>query len=698
VSATTAAGGRQAGGVVATLAAVAAVVAEVVALTVRPLEDRGPLGPSLPPLLVVLGTAGVLALRRRRGVPGTLAVAGVVAALALALGGAAVLPVALATWIGILVAVALRTQDAGAPATAGPAGRPRLLLAGVGAGRTPAGVVTGPVAATVVVTLVAVLLLLLLGGGSSGQGPSTAGGARGASGSRPGAPGRQLSTYASGALDLTARGELPDIPALDVPATSPQLWRTGALDTYTGRAWDESDDAQLVRRGSGSVRFGPGTADPAVGPAFDETGDDPTGLPRAPGTARTASADVRLVGSAPAWLPVAAPGRLRSVDAGPATEVVQSGQRAVVLTAAAALPPPDPDAADPDEADPEEVDPYDAVVDPDLLEPPPVTGYRVTWSPRPGVHDTGLRPPAETAADLDVARLWTQLPPQVPQRVRDLAVRLTRDAADRLEAVRAVEAHVSAAAEYTLTGPELPPGADAADDLLFGSRQGFCEQFATAEAVLLRSVGIPARIATGWVGGEEHGDRRVLRVKDAHAWVEVLVPGLGWVTSDPTAGARPAPAPAQDRLTGLLRDPRTWITLAAVLLGAAATGATAVVVRRRRRRRRPRPAPLLTPAERLAAAYALAQRSLAAAGLARTPAQTLAEHTTTVVALVEAAGGPPPPEEVEAALAAVGRLLYGTAPPGDAEADRGARALSALAAAVPRLVEDAQAALTSRPD
>jgi transglutaminase-like putative cysteine protease len=384
---------------------------------------------------------------------------------------------------------------------------------------------------------------------------------------------------------------------------------------------------------------------------------------------------------------VAAPGRLRAVETSPEVAVVQAGRRTLLLTAAAPLSP-----APDDEV---EVDPAGRrlgfAIDPDLLEAPPVDSYRVRWAPRPDVADTGLRAAPETSADLDGGSFWTFLPDEVPQRVRDLAVRLTRDAGDRLEAARAVEAYVRGVAEYTLDGPPLPDGADAADDLLFGSRQGFCEQFATAEAVLLRAVGIPARIATGYAGGEVRGDRRVLRAKDAHAWVEVLVPGLGWVSSDPTAGSRPA-TPPQDRLLALLRDPRFWLALGAVLLAVLLT-----VVVRRRRRRRPAAAPgPRTPAERLLAAYALSQRALEPAGLARGPTQTLADHAAAVVALLEVAGGPPPAHEVDAALADVARLLYGSVPPDDAAADRGARALSALAAAVPRLVDDALTALGPR--
>ncbi len=84
-------------------------------------------------------------------------------------------------------------------------------------------------------------------------------------------------------------------------------------------------------------------------------------------------------------------------------------------------------------------------------------------------------------------------------------------------------------------------GRDAVDDFLFNSHEGFCEHFASAEAVLLRAVRVPARLVTGFVGGQERGSRRVFRGTDAHAWVQVNVGGARWVFTDPTAGATIAP-------------------------------------------------------------------------------------------------------------------------------------------------------------
>ena len=72
---------------------------------------------------------------------------------------------------------------------------------------------------------------------------------------------------------------------------------------------------------------------------------------------------------------------------------------------------------------------------------------------------------------------------------------------------------------------------------LFETRTGFCEHYASALVVLMRAADVPARVVTGYQGGEYNniGDYYLLRQRDAHAWAEVLLPQQGWVRTDPTA-------------------------------------------------------------------------------------------------------------------------------------------------------------------
>lgn len=91
----------------------------------------------------------------------------------------------------------------------------------------------------------------------------------------------------------------------------------------------------------------------------------------------------------------------------------------------------------------------------------------------------------------------------------------------------------------------LKPGAygtDSIDEFLFDRKRGFCEHFAQTTVFLLRAAGVPARIVTGYQGGEIHPDENYLLVHqyDAHAWTEYWVDGQGWIQADPTAAVSPA--------------------------------------------------------------------------------------------------------------------------------------------------------------
>ena len=92
---------------------------------------------------------------------------------------------------------------------------------------------------------------------------------------------------------------------------------------------------------------------------------------------------------------------------------------------------------------------------------------------------------------------------------------------------------------YTLT-PQLL-GENAVDDFLFTTREGFCEHYASTFTYLMRLAGIPARVVTGYQGGEfnPYNDTLIVRQYDAHAWAEVWLEGKGWVRVDPTAAVSP---------------------------------------------------------------------------------------------------------------------------------------------------------------
>lgn len=105
---------------------------------------------------------------------------------------------------------------------------------------------------------------------------------------------------------------------------------------------------------------------------------------------------------------------------------------------------------------------------------------------------------------------------------------------------------------YTLTPPLL--GSNSVDEFLFNTRQGFCEHYASAFVFLMRVAGVPARVVTGYQGGERNtfGDYLIVRQSDAHAWAEVWLEGQGWVRVDPTGAV--APNRVQDGLYAAVAD------------------------------------------------------------------------------------------------------------------------------------------------
>lgn len=244
--------------------------------------------------------------------------------------------------------------------------------------------------------------------------------------------------------------------------------------------------------------------------------------------------------------------------------------------------------------------------------------------------------------------------PTVSRRARDLAVRITAGAASAYDQVRALERWIDAHVAVDDDAPALSDGTDPVDAVLFAGRARSAQQLATALAVLTRSVGIPSRLATGFLPGDRplFGGDFVVRSRHAHAWVEVPFAGLGWQRFDPTG--RIARAEEQDSFLSRLRRflARWWPVLVAAVVIAVLLAVRLVVLRRRRLRA----GPWATRAfERLV-------RLGADRGRPRKPAETPAEYAA---ALAE---GPLADER----LHVVGRLLTTAAWSGrePAETDR----------------------------
>jgi protein-glutamine gamma-glutamyltransferase len=134
----------------------------------------------------------------------------------------------------------------------------------------------------------------------------------------------------------------------------------------------------------------------------------------------------------------------------------------------------------------------------------------------------------------DVTEKYLQLPPLDP-RIPELARQITAQAVTPFDKSSALETYLRTHYNYTLnlTGQTTD---DPLPHFLFRSRAGHCEYFASAMAVMLRTLGIPSREVNGFLPGEfnDLGGDYIVRASDAHSWVEVFFPGNGWVVFDPT--------------------------------------------------------------------------------------------------------------------------------------------------------------------
>ena len=128
--------------------------------------------------------------------------------------------------------------------------------------------------------------------------------------------------------------------------------------------------------------------------------------------------------------------------------------------------------------------------------------------------------------------------PVMNEQIIELARQITKPATSVAQAVALVHTHLLAHYRYNLDVPSLQ-SSHPLEDFLLTRKTGYCEHYATAMVIMLRSVGIPARLVTGFLASEwnEFGGYYTVRQRDAHAWVEVYFPQSGWITMDPTPPA-----------------------------------------------------------------------------------------------------------------------------------------------------------------
>ncbi|WP_335872522.1 transglutaminase domain-containing protein [Bacillus sp. 2205SS5-2] len=171
--------------------------------------------------------------------------------------------------------------------------------------------------------------------------------------------------------------------------------------------------------------------------------------------------------------------------------------------------------------------------------------YSVTYrEPAYIIDDMKKMEGAEELKESKLYQLYTQLPPELPERVSLLAEEITSNETNWYDKARAVEGYfrrngfVYDQEDVLIPGPED----DYVDQFLFDSMRGYCDNYSTSMVVLLRSVGVPARWVKGFTDGEfvkslENSYKQYdVTNNNAHSWVEVYFPEAGWVPFEPTVG------------------------------------------------------------------------------------------------------------------------------------------------------------------
>lgn len=171
--------------------------------------------------------------------------------------------------------------------------------------------------------------------------------------------------------------------------------------------------------------------------------------------------------------------------------------------------------------------------------------------------DKDLRDLAAVPLAREMQQKYLEVPPQVPDRVKRTAIGITQRYTNTYDKAKAIETWLRTNIVYDDQLEAPPPGVEASDYIIFNTRRAYCNYYATAMAVMLRSVGVPARISTGYAVGsvdQETPDQDIgtyrVRVSDSHTWPEVYFPNYGWIEFEPTAGQPELDRSAPEQFTG----------------------------------------------------------------------------------------------------------------------------------------------------
>ena len=147
---------------------------------------------------------------------------------------------------------------------------------------------------------------------------------------------------------------------------------------------------------------------------------------------------------------------------------------------------------------------------------------------------------------------YLEVPQNIQAVIQTLADKVASGQSMSYDKTEAITNYLRNTIQYSTTVPSPPSSEDPAVWVLFDYKKGFCNYYASAEILMLRSIGIPARLAVGFAEGETNnnllvdhanGESYTVLSRDAHAWPEVYFPGIGWVEFEPTVSQSPIVRP-----------------------------------------------------------------------------------------------------------------------------------------------------------
>jgi transglutaminase-like putative cysteine protease len=294
-------------------------------------------------------------------------------------------------------------------------------------------------------------------------------------------------------LQLGGRRNVGSNLVFTVAAPAGRYWRAVVFDTFDGRQW--------LNTAQDEMKFDANASLPAASWNLRTPITQTIKLYEPTGNVIFGAPDIRQVN-----LPVSTLVRSKGVSAAATTDTNQSAAQADELTFVRSRQPLD------------------------------VGDHYTVVSQYTEVTEKALES-AGTDYPADIQKIYTQLPENYSPKVKQAARELTNGFTTVYDKAKAVESYLRSNIPYSDTIEAPPATVDPVEYFLFDIKKGYCDYYATAMAVMLRSLGIPARTASGYAEGNYDEDTGVYAVseQDAHTWVEVYFPSYGWIEFEPTA-------------------------------------------------------------------------------------------------------------------------------------------------------------------